>query len=265
MRSIHFPQHTRVETPPFDPELAFEVGADEFALASGFWCSELGELERLGFTRIEERLDRWRRGRDAWARSFERRRGWIACPMIEVGKVPGPELVVVGDDAELASRFEATPDVEQGLMLDDPFFVVLFLWPGVGEVEVDDIDRLVGAPPFEQLGRVGVEHADIGVGVFALLLSADAIGDIGSELASPFDAQEVGVRLKMRLLDQKRALARADFELEAFGRVFEPCAQIKPGGFGVVDDRIGEHGQLGLRDRNHAGRGVECFSMAESE
>lgn len=185
--------------------------------------------------------------------------------MIEVGQIPGPEFVVVGDDTELASGFEASPDIEEGLVLDHTLFVVFFLGPGVGEVEVDDIDRLVGASPLEQLRCVGVEHTDIGMRVLGLLLSADAIGDVGGKLAGPLDAQEVGVRLKMGLLDQKRALAGADFDFEAFGRIFEPCAEIEAGGFWIVDDRIGERGEFGVRYRNHPGGGVECFSMAESE
>jgi len=108
--------------------------------------------------------------------------------VIEVGFVPGPENIVIGHDAEFAARFEAAPDIKQSLVLDDAFFVMLGFGPRIGEVEVDDIDGVVGAAPFEELGCVGVEHADIGVRVFVLLLSADAIGDVGGELAGPFDA-----------------------------------------------------------------------------
>jgi len=69
----------------------------------------------------------------------------------------------------------------------------------------------------------------------------------------------------MGLLDQECAFAGTDFELEAFGWVFEPCAEIEAGGFRVVDDRIGEDGEFGLRDSDHPRGGVKFFSMAESK
>ena len=185
--------------------------------------------------------------------------------MIEVRQVPRPELVVIGDDAELAARFEAAPDVEEGLVLDHALFVVLLLRPGVGEVEVHDIDDRIGDAPLQELGRVRMQDADIGVRVLVFAPTADAVGDVGCELAYTGRRLPAQKAKEIGLLDEERALARADLEFEAPIGVLEPVAQVETPRFGVVDDGVGEFREFIARDPDDAQRRVERFAVSESE
>lgn len=151
--------------------------------------------------------------------------------------VPGPKVIVVGDEAQLAAGREDAMEFDHGVILDDAAFVMSFLRPGIGEVEVDDLHDalLVGggvikgwaAPIPDKFGGIASEQFYI-----FEVPAAHAIGSVAVELAGPFDAEEVCLRLKLGLLEEEGALAGADLELETVMGMLEPLARVDAPGFG---------------------------------
>ena len=101
-----------------------------------------------------------------------------------------------------------------------------------------------------------MQQADIGQ-LAGFAAAADAVGGVSVELTGPLDAEEVGVGLKPGLLDEERALARADLEFEGTARVVEPLARIEAAGFAVDGDVVGQRRQF---DADAFGR--ERFAVA---
>ena len=166
---------------------------------------------------------------------------------------------MIGDDPQLAAGDEDAVGVLQEGVLHDAFLVVPLLGPGVGEVEVDHAADAIGHAPAEQLRRVGVQHADVGE-----LPTPDAVGCVLVKLPRPLDAEDVGLRIGRALLDQERALARADLDLEGLRRVGEPLSRIDlPGG--NVREVVGHGRQLIGRDAHDARGVVKGSAVAESE
>ena len=167
-----------VEGAAFSSKLSFEVGAHDLAVARG-----LGALEGVSFEEI-----RVSRG---------------------VFLVPGPEVVVVGDEAEFPVGLEhAMERPHRGVLHDSPL-VMPRLGPRITEVEVHDPTARIRKPVRDDLGGVVVKQPHV-----RDRAAADAIRRVAEELARPFDAEEVGLRLKSGLLDEERPLAGTDLELE---------------------------------------------------
>lgn len=214
-----------VEGAAFVDVFAFEVGADDFAFACGRRaCEGCAKEARAGGS-----VGAGAVGADG--------------PAVEVGFHPSPVVGVVGDDAEFAAGLEDAPGVAHEVVLNHAAFVVSLLGPGVGEVKMDDAGDGGGRAEAEEVGGVGVEHADVGE-----VVAADAVCGVAEELAGVFDAEEVGVGLEDGLLGEEGAFAGADLEFERSVGVVEPGAEVDPGGLGVVDEVVGKRGEVFVED-----------------
>ena len=136
--------------------------------------------------------------------------------------IPRPEFWVIGDQSKFSARCEDAVKLTQGLVLDHTTLVVPGLRPGVGEIEVYDPGDSIRAPESSELGGIRMKHSNI-----RHLVAANTIRGVTKELACPFDAQEVGVRLENRLLHEKGALAGTDLEFEGIVRSFKPAPGIE--------------------------------------
>ena len=189
------------ELPAFVAVFAFEVGADEFAVAGG-----VGAFERSSF---EDVLD-----------------------LLGVFLHPLEVVVVVGGEADFAAVFEDAVEFAEERGLDAAAFVVSFFWPGVGEVDVDASEAVVGDEVSDKGGGVGPKQLDVGE-----LMPADAVGGVAPVGFGPFDAEEVDVGFEAGLLDEEGAFARADFEVHGsaggVGGVVEPLIEVERAGLDI--------------------------------
>ena len=68
---------------------------------------------------------------------------------------------MVGGDADLAARLETLDEHLEIVALQQPSLVVPFLRPGVGEVDVKAVHRLLGHEVLEKRRGVGTQHPDV--------------------------------------------------------------------------------------------------------
>ena len=136
--------------------------------------------------------------------------------------VPGPEFIVIGHQPQLPPRLENPMKRPDRLILKDSSLVMTGLRPRVTEVEMDDPTASFRKSMRDDLRGVVMEHPDIRHGV-----TPNTIRRESEELPRPLDAEEVGVGLKPRLLDEKRPLAGTDLEFEGIVRSFKPAPGIE--------------------------------------
>jgi len=107
------------------------------------------------------------------------------------------------------------------LVLHHAAFVMSRFRPWIGEIEVNDLADGFGQTKAHELRRIIVKHAHV-----LDLTSTKPIRSVPEELIRPFDAEEIRVRLALRLLNQERALAGTDLQFESSFRVREPRPRI---------------------------------------
>ena len=135
--------------------------------------------------------------------------------------VPGPEIIVVGDQSEFPPRHDHPMERPHRLVLNHPSLVMTRLGPGIAEVEMDDLADLVRESMAHDLRGIIMQHPDV-----LHRMASHAIRRVSEELPCPFDSQMVGLRLQHRLLNQERPLARADLEFEATVWILEERPRI---------------------------------------
>lgn len=118
-------------------------------------------------------------------------------------------LGVVGCDSQAAFGFEAAEDVDEICVGDEASFMVAFFRPGVRKVNVKTIDGIIGQEIGQQMGGVISNEADVGE-----VPAADAVDCEAVKFTCPFDAEEVGLGCDFGLVEQKRGLSGADFDVE---------------------------------------------------
>ena len=91
-------------------------------------------------------------------------------------------------------------------------FVVAFFWPGVGEIDVETFDGIIGDEIDYKVHCVGADYADIFQSP-----SSDAVNGVAIVFAGPFDAEEIDVRLGLGLVEEESGFAGTDFDVD---RVF---------------------------------------------
>jgi hypothetical protein len=248
---------------PLAPELALEVRPDDFVLSCRFGAIEAEHLERgIGHVRARSR-DICRHIRNGGQGSGFKRIN-AARPVFEMGQVPRPQVVMVGDDPQLPPRPEHPPRLGEKSVLDDSFLVVAPLGPRVGKVQVNHPDDPARTAPPQKLARIAMEHAHIGE-LSRLAAPPNSVGCVGVKLVGPLDPEEVGPRLEVRLLKQKSTLARADLDLEGSARLGEPRPGVHPPGFWVLEDGIGQLAEFFARDTHNAYARVNRSSVSKTK
>ena len=119
---------------------------------------------------------------------------------------------------EAAIGDEDTLDEREKRGLDQAAFVVAGFGPGVGEVDVQDGDARIG----DEFGEKEIGLGADGAGVDAVV-AAQAIRGVTPEPAGPFDAEEVGIRARLGLVEKKSPFADADFDFNGVGVCEEGC------------------------------------------
>ena len=84
-----------------------------------------------------------------------------------------------------------------------------FFRPGVGEIDVETFDGIIGDKIDYEVHGVGADDADI-----FQAPSADAVDGVAVIFTCPFDAEEIDVRLGLGLVEEEGGFAGADLDVD---------------------------------------------------
>jgi hypothetical protein len=146
-----------------------------------------------------------------------------------LGRQGGDELEVFQDirhHVQAAAGGQGTGTLAQEVGGEEAAFVVPFLPPGIGIIDVDGLKGARGHIVLQERSGVGMHQPDVRQAAFGNAIS-------GKELVFPgnLDAQEVAQRTSRRRGYKEKALAKADFHLDGMviakdGWPMEACWRI---------------------------------------
>src|SRR5437588_3999929 len=116
---------------------------------------------------------------------------------------------MIGDDLQSAPRPENPLHLLDEWLLDEPALVMPLLGPRVGKVNVNDREAVIGNVLADEEHRLGANCAGI-----EQMMPAQSIACVSPIPACPFDAEEIGVRSRSRLLGQESPLPHSDFHFD---------------------------------------------------
>jgi hypothetical protein len=119
---------------------------------------------------------------------------------------------MVSGETEFATRFENPVGGLEERGLDEAVFVVAPLGPGIGEHDVEDIDRSRGAHPVDEVARFEPENAEVGE-----IPGEGAPGDLAGPAEEPFDRDEMVVGPLGGGSENITAVARAKIDFDRSG------------------------------------------------
>ena len=93
-----------------------------------------------------------------------------------------------------------------------------FFRPGVGEINVETIDRIIGNEIGYESNGIGSYYAHIGQ-----CPSADTVNGEAVIFSCPFDTEEIDVRLGLSLVYKESSLARANLDMNRAFSSENPC------------------------------------------
>ena len=128
-------------------------------------------------------------------------------------------FVEVGDDLNCAAGFEGAEEVPDVFGAKKASFVMAFLGPGVGEIDVVAVDGAIGDVFSDEADGVGPDEPDVGEAP-----PADAVHGVPVVFSCPFDAEEIKLWVGSGLAQKEGSLTRADFDVYGRGtseKVFE--------------------------------------------
>ncbi len=109
---------------------------------------------------------------------------------------------VVGSDSDSTSGGKAAEEVFEICGGNEASFVVTFFRPGVGEIDVETIDGIIWDKINYEVHGVGADDSDVFKSP-----SADAVNGVAIVFSSPFDAEEIDVRLGLCLIEEEGGFA----------------------------------------------------------
>ena len=116
---------------------------------------------------------------------------------------------MVGSDSDSACGDKEAEEMLEIGGGDEASFVVTFFRPGVGEIDVETFDGIIGDEIDYKVHGVGADYADIFQSP-----SADAVDGVAIVFSSPLDAEEIDVRLGPGLVDKEGGFAGTDFDVD---------------------------------------------------
>ncbi|HMO25316.1 MAG TPA: hypothetical protein PKB10_03535, partial [Tepidisphaeraceae bacterium] len=118
-------------------------------------------------------------------------------------------VLVIGHHADLPAGLEDAQHLGHPLLADESAFLLSFFRPGVGEVDVQDVDRLRPDALAHEPARFLPADAHV-----LQLRAAHAVGGEAGEPVGVLDPDEVRLRARPGLVEQERPLADPDLQLD---------------------------------------------------
>lgn len=109
---------------------------------------------------------------------------------------------MVSDGFDEAGGLEAAEHLSGVCGVDESPFVVAFFRPGVGEIDMEAIDGIVGDKAGQKVGGVGAEKADI-----IERPSANTVDGIAIISGCPFDSEKIDLRAGACLVEEEGSAA----------------------------------------------------------
>lgn len=116
---------------------------------------------------------------------------------------------MVGDYVELAGGDQGLDGGGNELGVEQPAFMMAFLGPRVGEIDVQSLNALGSSVANDEILGIAAKHADIRQGP-----TTGAVGGVLVVFVGPFDAQVVYLGVGPGCVYEEGALTRANLDFD---------------------------------------------------
>ena len=116
---------------------------------------------------------------------------------------------MVGGNSDSSCGDKAAEEMLEICRGNEASFVVSFFWPRVGEINMETFYGIIRDEIDYEMHGIGADYSYV-----FQFPSTDAVNGVAIVFSSPFDAEEIDVRLGPGLVDKEGGFARADLNVD---------------------------------------------------